>query len=63
MSESVTVALVVMIGVVVLGIAWLCYLANGGKPVRITIKGMGIEVDIARPGDSVTTKRNEIRRR
>lgn len=51
MHESLIALAFVVVGVVVLGIAWLVYLGNGGKPVRVTFKGMGIEVDIARPDD------------
>lgn len=51
MSESLLMVVSCVVGVVVLGIAWLFYLGNGGKPVRITVKGLGIELDIARPID------------
>lgn len=51
MHESVMALAVIVLGVVVLGVSWLVYLGNGGAPFRVTFRGLGISVDIARPGD------------
>lgn len=59
MSESFLMIVCCVVGVVILGMAWLFYLANGGKPVRITVKGLGIELDIARPLDSQNVEHKE----
>lgn len=61
MSETFLMVVTCVIGIVVLGLAWLVYLSRGGKPVRITVRGLGIELDIARPGDYSQINDEEIR--
>lgn len=54
MQESVITLVVIGIivtGFVVLGVAWLIYLGNGGRPVHVAFRGLGIKVDIGRPTD------------
>lgn len=42
--------------VLVLGLAWLVYLGRGGKPFAISIRGLGLTVDV-RP--TVGTERKD----
>lgn len=49
MHESVILTIAVITGLVVLGVSWLVYLANGGAPFHVSFRGLGIAVDIARP--------------
>lgn len=45
-SEALVAFLALLAVVGVLGLAWLVYLGRGGKPFAITIKGLGLSVDV-----------------
>lgn len=45
-SEALVAFLALLAVVGVLGLAWLVYLGRGGKPFSITIKGLGLSVDV-----------------
>lgn len=50
MSTPISEGLIALLGlltvVAVLGLAWLVYLGKGGKPFAISIKGLGLSVDV-----------------
>lgn len=50
MSTPISEGLIALLGlltvIVVLGLAWLVYLGKGGKPFAISIKGLGLSVDV-----------------
>lgn len=45
-SEGLIALLAVLAVIAVLGLAWLIYLGKGGKPFAISIKGLGLSVDV-----------------
>lgn len=45
-SEALVAFLALLAVVAVLGLAWLVYLGRGGKPFAISIKGLGLSVDV-----------------
>lgn len=50
MSTPISEGLVALLGlltvIAVLGLAWLVYLGKGGEPFTISIKGLGLSVDV-----------------
>lgn len=50
MSTPISEGLVALLGlltvIAILGLAWLVYLGKGGKPFAISIKGLGLSVDV-----------------
>ena len=45
-SEGLVALLCLLTVVAVLGLAWLVYLGRGGRPFAISIKGLGLSVDV-----------------
>ena len=45
-SEGLVAILALLTVIAVLGLAWLIYLGKGGKPFAISIKGLGLSVDV-----------------
>lgn len=45
-SEALVAFLALLVVVGILGLAWLVYLGRGGKPFAISIKGLGLSVDV-----------------
>lgn len=35
-----------LVVILVLGLAWLVYLGRGGKPFAISVRGLGLSVDV-----------------
>lgn len=58
-TESVILAAIAAITLMVLGCGWLVYLARGGKPFAIELRGLGIEVNINRKEATPRTRRKE----
>lgn len=54
-SEALLAFLALLAVVAVLGLAWLVYLGKGGKPFSISIKGLGLSVDV-RPNSIQSNK-------
>lgn len=50
MSTPISEGLIALLGlltvIAILGLAWLVYLGKGGKPFTISIKGLGLSVDV-----------------
>lgn len=45
-SESLIALLALLAVILVLGLAWLVYLGRGGRPFAISIKGLGLSVNV-----------------
>lgn len=45
-SESLAALLGLLAVITVLGLAWLVYLGRGGRPFAISIKGLGLSVNV-----------------
>lgn len=54
-SEALIAFLALLSVIAVLGLAWLVYLGRGGKPFVISIKGLGLSVDV-RPNGKLERK-------
>lgn len=63
MSTPVSEGLVALLGlltvIAVLGLAWLIYLGRGGKPFAISIKGLGLSVDV-RPSHNEQDRNKDV---
>lgn len=46
LTEAVVLALIIAATLMVLGVGWLVYLAKGGKPFSISVRGLGLSVEI-----------------
>ena len=57
-SEALIAFLALLAVIAVLGLAWLVYLGRGGKPFAISIKGLGLSVDV-RPNSNRSGKQND----
>lgn len=55
LSEGLVALLGLLTVIAVLGLAWLGYLGKGGRPFAISIKGLGLSVDV-RPIDKEQDK-------
>lgn len=56
-SEGFLAFAALLVVVLVLGLAWLVYLGRGGKPFSISIKGLGLSVEV-RPNEKSNVRRN-----
>lgn len=45
-SEGLVALLALLTVIAVLGLAWLVYLGKGGRPFAISIKGLGLSVQV-----------------
>lgn len=45
-SEGFLAFAALLVVVLVLGLAWLVYLGRGGKPFSISIRGLGLSVEV-----------------
>lgn len=57
-SEALFAFLALLAVVAVLGLGWLVYLGRGGRPFAISIKGLGLSVDV-RPNGKQLEKLND----
>lgn len=55
LTEAIVLALIAAATLMVLGVGWLVYLAKGGKPFTVSVRGLGLSVEIVH--DSQQTKR------
>lgn len=45
-TEGLLAICALLVVVLLLGLAWLFYLGKGGKPFYVSVKGLGISVDV-----------------
>jgi len=58
MPDGVTTAIVVVIALVVAVFAWLVLISRGGRPIKLNIKALGVEVNVDAPGFSTQGNQN-----
>lgn len=46
-SEGLLAFIALLAVIMILGLAWLVYLGRGGKPFRVSIRGLGIRVNVS----------------